>query len=105
MNETRQVVVLTTIAFLMFVFGKNVTDDELPTGKQFVAWGLLFVTLVALSDFDTTAQLAAALAILIALTVFLTYGVDFFARLSQSVGGSGASGTGGGRVGGGNIPL
>lgn len=103
MNETRQVVVLTTIAFLMFVFGKNVADDELPTGQQFVAWGLLFVALVALSDFDTTAQLAAALAILIALTVFLSYGVDFFTRLSQSVGGS--SFTGGSGGGGTNIPL
>lgn len=104
MNETRQVVVLTTVSFLMFTFGKNVAENELPTGKQLIAWGVLFVMLVTISDFDQTASIAAALAWLIALTVFLTYGVDFFGKLTRTVGGSSGGGSGG-KGPGGPIPL
>lgn len=86
MNETRQVVVITTLSFLMFAISAHSKDATKPDGKQLLAWVFLFIALVALSDFPQTATIAAAFAYLIALTAFLTYGTGFFAKITTTLG-------------------
>lgn len=85
MNETRQVVILTTVSFLTFSVARYSKDNALPQTPQLIAWGVLFVMLVTVSDFPQTASIAAAMAWLITLTIFLSYGVDFFAKISAAV--------------------
>lgn len=83
--ETRQVVLLTTFSFIVFTVGENAKTGKLPDGKQLIAWGLLFIILVAIADFPSTASLAAALAWLVMLSVFLINGYDFFTKLTETV--------------------
>ena len=83
--ETREVVVLTTFSFIVFSVGEYGKDGKLPEAKQLIAWGALFVAFVALADFGSTASLAAAFAWLLALSVFLLYGAEFFAKMLEAI--------------------
>lgn len=82
----RQVVVLTVVSFLIFASATNARKGELPGEKQLIAWGMLFVALLILSDFEQTETFAAAMAWLITLTIFLGYGTDFFAAAMKAIG-------------------
>lgn len=86
MNNTRQIVVITGISFLIYTISHNARTGELPQARQFLAWGILLVALVALGDFEQTEQVGAAMAYLIALVVFLLYGSEFFVSLVKALG-------------------
>jgi len=96
MNETRQVMVLMVVSFLTFSIGRGAqTKETVPEQPQLVAWGLLTVILLVGTDLDTTAEVSAALAWLIFLSVMLLYGTSFFNRLAAMTGAK-KPGTGGG---------
>lgn len=64
-----------------------------PTGavnvsRSILGWGAIFVTLVALADFEATANLSASFAWLIFISVLLLYGPQAFTNLSTLFGGS-----------------
>jgi len=58
---------------------------SLNLGRATLGWGVLFVMLVAASDFEATAELAAAFATLIFVAVILLYGPTALANVSSLV--------------------
>lgn len=54
-------------------------------GRSVLGWGVLFVILVALSDIEATAELAAAFAWLIFVGVMLLYGPQALDTISNLV--------------------
>jgi len=88
MNGTRQVTILVPLAFIVYTVGASDAKGSvvLPDARQIIAWMLLFLILVAIGDLEPTGEIAAALAWLILLTVFLAYGVSLFARVTSWVG-------------------
>lgn len=50
--------------------------------RSVIGWGILFVALIALADIEATAEIAAAFAWLIFVSVLLLYGPTAFAALS-----------------------
>lgn len=88
MNGTRQVVMLVPFSFLVYVIGNSEAKNaiELPDAKGLIAWGLLFLVLIFFGDLEQTGMLAAALAWLIAFTVFLTYGTGVVDHVSKWIG-------------------
>jgi hypothetical protein len=87
MNGTRQVTIIVPLAFLVYTIGRSEAKGSvtLPEARQLIAWMLLFLILVAIGDLEATGEIAAALSWLILLTVFLTYGVSLFTRVSSWV--------------------
>jgi hypothetical protein len=83
-NETRQVMVLMVASFLTFSIGRGAqTKETVPKQPQLVAWGLLMVILLIGTDLDATAEVSAALAWLIFLSVMLLYGTEMFKQLTR----------------------
>ena len=84
MNGTSQIVTLVPFSFLVYVIGTSEArgEIEIPDAGRLAAWTILFLTLILLADFPETGSLAAALAWLIALAVFLTYGMAVFDRIT-----------------------
>lgn len=80
----KQIVVLIPFSLLVYTIGSSQKKGSvtLPDAKRLAAWGILFLVLVLFADFPETATLASALAWLIALTVFLTYGTATVDRVS-----------------------
>lgn len=58
------------------------------TAQGFYGWGVLLILLVAAADFDATADVAAAFAVLLLVSVLLIYGPAAFDWLTTVVGGT-----------------
>jgi len=87
MNGTRQVVLLVPFSFLVYVIGTSDKSGsvQVPDAKQLAAWAVLLLILLLFADLGETGTIAAALAWLIALTVFLTYGTALVDRVTKWV--------------------
>lgn len=67
--------------------GGNVAP-VLNVSRSLLGWGVIFIVLVAMADFESTANLAASFAWLIFISVLLLYGPTAFGNLSSLLGGS-----------------
>lgn len=86
MNPTRQIVILIPLSAIIFIIGRNDKAIELPPATSLAAWGLLLLILLLFADFSETGSLAASLAWLITLTVFLSYSPSLFTRINKWIG-------------------
>lgn len=68
--------------------GGGTPAPVLNVSRSLLGWGAIFVALVALADFESTANLAASFAWLIFISVLLLYGPTAFGNLSSLFGGS-----------------
>jgi len=98
-STANQVLIATMIAFMMAAAG-DLNNHKLDNGtigigsfgrslieRNLPAWGIVFVVLIIMSDIESTNQLAAAFAWLIALAVILNKGPDAFKNLQFIVNG------------------
>lgn len=86
----RQILILQSLSFLTYTIGSGtnkVGTTTLPAPQQLAGWALLTFILFAMTDLESTAEVAVAFAWLIFISVMLLYGVDLFNRLSDMVGG------------------
>lgn len=81
----RNIVILIPFSLIVYTIGTSEAKKAvtLPDAKRLAAWGIMFIVLVLFADFSETETLASALAWLIALTVFLTYGTATVDRVSS----------------------
>lgn len=97
MNGDRgTVVVLLAVAFLVFTVGRSPDNVQLPESQALVSWAALAIILGIAVDIGPTSEVAAALALLIFVTIMLLYGVPLFDWLNRKTGNT-ASGGGGGK--------
>ncbi len=66
------------------------TSGALQVGRSLLGWGVIFLVLIGMADFDSTAPLATSFAWLIFLSVLLRYGQQAFGNISSLVGGKAA---------------
>lgn len=80
------VVVLMTLAFLVYTVGRSPSKVELPPAQQLAAWGGLMLILAVLVDMDETAEVGSALVMLLLLSILLTYGEGLIKWANTKVG-------------------
>lgn len=98
MTPQRTVVIMTTVSLMIFLAAGGRVETVMaklrgaappaPTKGTFtagtlVAWAFLFTFLIVMADIPATGQLAAAFAMLIFLSVAITYGTAAFENIAK----------------------